>query len=263
MKTLKSIFLLSLIASTISFQSCKKEDPDAPELLPESTFVMSFDDFSIEEDGTRSKTDSSNWRYAATNVVVWNVVIFLNGIVPVAAFRESFNHQPTYDKKTEVWTWSYDFNAVVKHTARLEAKKVGSNIQWEMYISKQGGFSDFLWYSGLSATDRTSGSWTLYKDPNNATPYIGIDWHRNSDGTSDIKYTNIIPSGPENGGYIEYGLTKDTFDAYYDIYNKGKDNLTAIKWSRSTKEGQVSDENHFGDTDNHCWDAFLQNATCK
>ena len=57
---------------------------------------------------------------------------------------------------------------------------------------------------------------------------IGIEWHRDTEaGTADIKYTNIVPGGPENGGYIHFGVTGGyPHDAFYDIYNKGKENHT-------------------------------------
>ena len=117
----------------------------------------------------------------------------------------------------------------------------------------------------------TEGTWTLYRDtvtpyvPTNSIPYVGILWHRNtSDGTYDIKYTNIIPNGPENGGYITYGIINQTpYYAFYDIFNKGQVNLTEIKWNRTNKDGRVRDSLHFGDINWHCWDTTLANDTCE
>ena len=108
------------------------------------------------------------------------------------------------------------------------------------------------------------GSWTIFHEPNNPTPWIGIEWHRNpTDSTADIKYTNIDPNSDENGGYIFYGTTSDSiYNAFYEIYNKGKNNTTSIKWNIETHEGRVRDLKHFGDNEWHCWDSNLEDIDC-
>ena len=133
-----------------------------------------------------------------------------------------------------------------------------------MYISKEGGYTDFLWFSGVSNLPLTEGTWTLNHDPNDPTPYIGVEWHRDlSVGTADIKYTNIVPGGSENGGYISYGITTETpYDAFYDIYNKGQDNHTDIEWNTTTLEGHVKDLRVFLDNDWHCWNSDLEDIIC-
>ncbi|KPL16217.1 MAG: hypothetical protein AMJ92_13060, partial [candidate division Zixibacteria bacterium SM23_81] len=121
-----------------------------------------------------------------------------------------------------------------------------------------------LWYYGDADLFLTEGTWILNKDPEEPEPFVGIEWHRKvQDTTADIKYTNIVPDGPENGGYIFYGITNDTpYDAFYDIYNKGYDNLTNIEWNRATKDGQVKDPHHFEDEEWHCWDGDLEDIEC-
>ncbi|MEK6617052.1 MAG: hypothetical protein AABZ32_13275, partial [Bacteroidota bacterium] len=98
----------------------------------------------------------------------------------------------------------------------------------------------------------------------NVTPLLQIDWTKNATGTCDIRYTNVIPGGAENGGYINYGIVSDPkYDAFYDIYNKGQNNLTNIKWNRSSKAGRVKDQKKFGDALWHCWNTSLVNDTCQ
>ena len=67
--------------------------------------------------------------------------------------------------------------------------------------------------------------------------------------TGDIKYTNIIPGGAENGGYIYYGTQTGDMTRFYDIFNKGQDNLTEIEWNHTDYHGHVKDPNKFGDSD--------------
>jgi hypothetical protein len=78
-----------------------------------------------------------------------------------------------------------------------------------------------------------------------------------------VKYTNVVPDGPENGGYIDTQYTGGVpYDHIWDIYNKGQDNHTNIEWSQATGEGRVKDYNHFADDDWHCWDVTRTNITC-
>lgn len=75
---------------------------------------------------------------------------------------------------------------------------------------------------------------------------------------------NIKPGDAENGGYIKYGNDSvSELNAYYLIYNKGKDNLTDIYWSQKNKNGKVKDPLKFGDEVWHCWDSSLNDVECS
>jgi hypothetical protein len=262
-----SIFVLFTIVSLAVLQGCNDKDEPAPQLPPESTFIIDFSDFQDADTTTNRDTETyKNWWWAATNGVVWNTFIAVNMVVPVAAFREAFNHEAIYDPDTESWTWSYNFwVGTAAYLASLHASLMEDGVKWEMFISKDGSFSNFLWYSGVSSLEVTEGTWILYHNPQDPIELVEITWHRNPDnGTGDIKYLNIVPGGAENGGYIYYGLTTDTpYNAFYNIYNKGQDNLTGIQWNRTTKEGRVNDPDHFGDSLWHCWDQQLQDTDCQ
>ena len=261
------------------------ELPEAPQIPPLSTFLMDFDDFigqglvhvtpeytvvTLPDSGGFLKTTLSkdNWGWAAFHVGVWNVIITVGLAVPVAAFAESFNHEPQQPADGS-WRWSYEVTVSDdEYTAELRGEIDNFGTEWEMYISKYEDtvvvFEDFLWYFGEADLFLTEGTWTLNKDPEDPTPFVGIEWHRNlGDDPADIKYTNIVPDGPENGGYIFYGTTTDTtYDAFYHIYNKGYDNLTEIEWNRTTKDGQVKDPHHYGDQEWHCWDGDREDIEC-
>ena len=251
------------------------DDAAPPDIPPASTFVMDFSDFDGEEapklavdwadPATMQAGPGGNWTWAATNVGVWNLIVMVGLAVPVTAFLESFNHVPAQEADGS-WVWSYEVNVGgVMHTAELHALAVAGDIEWDMFISKEGFYTDFNWFSGVSNLIGTEGTWTLNKGPDDPGPLVGIDWHRNpANETGDIRYTNIVPDGPENGGYIFHGITIDPpFDAFYEIYNQGRDNLTEIEWNRTTKDGQIRDPWHFDDDDWHCWDAALQNLECS
>jgi hypothetical protein len=102
------------------------------------------------------------------------------------------------------------------------------------------------------------------RGPDYEGPFLQIDWHRYiSTQTGDIKYTNVIPGDAENGGYIFYGSTTDEeYDRFYNIYNKGQDNLAEIEWNFTNKNGRVKDEHFYLDADWHCWDSNFNDIDC-
>lgn len=260
-------FVLFALSFVIINQSCIKEpivpqtDTPAPTLPDASTFIMNFSDF---EDADTNKA-FTNWFHAATNVVFWNTVITVNTIVPVAAFYKSFQHSAEFQGNA---TWLWEYSVPVNndtYQAKLYGKILSADeVQWDMYISKNGGFSDFKWYSGIVKTDNTHAQWTLYKSAINPTEFIGIEYNKNlSNNLESIQFTNIIPGDAGNGGYIEYRTqSDDAYDQNYDIFRIEDDRHILINWSKTTKEGRVKDEVKFQDDEWHCWDEMLEDGKC-
>lgn len=267
MKNLKFAFALVLFVTFM--QSCEKEPiidtplTEAPSLPLEESFVMPFDGF---EDNDTTKS-FSNWVYAATNVVVWNIVLTINLAVPVASFHESFKHTPEY-QGDNTWLWSYGFNAEGQHyTANLYGKTINPDeVEWRMLISQAGGFTDVEWYSGVTAIDNSYATWTINFNPYNPSTFIGIEYQANDgDGASTIRYTNQIPNVQENGGYIEYREALDPsmqFNRSYDVYKIEINNLLDIDWNYINNEGRVKDPQKFQDNEWHCWDNRLMDVQC-
>jgi len=263
----------------ISTTGCAMNGPsttgdDPPEIPPASTFVMEFDEFTsggtakLVDDGpnpiSQQVITNGNWGWGALHVGVWNIIVTVGMTVPVAAFLESFNHVPE-QQSDGTWVWSYEVTVSgVLHTAELHASTVDGNIEWNMFISKEGFYDAFNWFSGVSNLPGTEGTWTLNNTPDNPTPLLSIEWHRDAvSETGDIRYTNIVPDGPENGGYIFFGVTENTRDAFYEIFNKGENNTINIEWSRTGKDGRIRDMAHFGDDQWRCWDTALQDTACQ
>ncbi|HBF87866.1 MAG TPA: hypothetical protein DDX39_04410 [Bacteroidales bacterium] len=272
LKKIAKIGIVLLALSVIIPTGCKDKDQLPPDLPPDGSFVMDFSDFASSNKSALNITDSTdttygNFAYSVINVGVWNAIITVGLAVPVAAFVESFNHEPELNDD-DWWVWSYSFDVwAATYTAELHGKVENNKVNWEMYISKTGfgAFTDFLWFKGESDVDNTSGEWTLYNKPTDASELLEITWEAASDGSAaNIKYMNIVPDGPENGGYIQYGKTTDVnYDAFYDIYNKGLENYTKITWNRNTKAGKVQDSNFFADEDWHCWDTAFIDVECE
>lgn len=268
MKSFKNIiFKSALILLALAFvtSSCKKEDEPAPEIPPQSSFVMDFSDFSNPDDtvGTRDIATYRNWGYSYANVVVWQTLLTVGLAVPVASFVESFNHEAVYHPDENNWTWSYNVTVnMVVYEAELTGYLVADSVDWSMRITAGSQYSDFLWYYGRSAQDGSGGYWILQENPLAPNALLQIDWHNNSDGTADIAYMNIRPGDNDNGAYIFYGKTLNNFDRFYHIYSVSANNLTEIEWSSVNKDGHVKDPAHFGHENWNCWDVTLADVVC-
>ncbi|MBN2520861.1 MAG: hypothetical protein JXB17_10180, partial [Bacteroidales bacterium] len=247
--------------------SCEvQEEETAPELPPESSFIMDLSDFTDQNKSfpIDDTTNQKNFQHAAGHVILWNLFITIGMAIPVISFLEAFKHEAVL-VETGHWKWSYNFRAGgVLHLAELHGI-VSDSVTWEMYITKENFFDNYLWYSGKGDFGVSGGYWIIRKGPDNDVPLLKIDWERKiADSTGNITYTNVEPGGAENGGYIKYGTTTDEpYNAFYDIYNKGEDHLVEIEWKRGPKEGRVKNEKWFKDTEWHCWDSTLYNINCN
>jgi len=268
MRTLRSralVHLLLVLAIVVLTVGGCNDVSEAPTIPPEETFVISFEDFQ-ETNGltTLAAGNQSNWNYAAGVVGVWSFIIRVGLLVPVAAFHASLHNIPLQQDDGS-WLWDYSVNVGGSiYTAELHAQFIAAGVHWAMNISKEGEYEDFLWYYGECDLPATEGFWILKKSPAEPTDLLQIDWSRNiSAGTHAVRYTNIVPEGPENGGYIDTQYTDGVpYNHIWDIYNKGQDSHTYIEWSSTTGEGRVKAFNHFGDDDWHCWDGNRLNVAC-
>ena len=261
--------MITIVSACNSDSDGKQNSGTAPEIPQASTMVMPFDEF---PENTTTSTNAANgisvqpltvqnFTHAATHVAVWNALITVGLAIPVAAFLESFHHFATV-RSDGTWVWAYSVNVLGSlHIVELHAKKVDQDITWELYVTRPGFYQDFNWISGVSAVDGSEGYWILRESPDSPNDLLRIDWtYDKQDDVGTIQYTNVKPNSPENGGYIAYGadVNIQPYDAYYDIYNKGQDNLVEIQWNRSTKAGRVRNQNFFNDAEWHYWDEQLQ-----
>jgi len=203
MKTIKnsifksaSLILGLTLLVTVLISSCSKDEENnagpAPDLPPETSFVMDFSDFANADTTSNYKSSLGyqNWWHAASHIFVWNTVINITFAVPVAAFYESFHHEGVWDADANAWVWSYNFMAVgVSHTAKLHASLVEGGVKWQMYISKDNAFNDVLWYWGISNVANSEGEWHLNTNPQNLEEVIAIEWDKDFEGKELIKMT--------------------------------------------------------------------------
>lgn len=273
MKKLSFALILALFA--VLAQSCQKDsmeeaDPfagrEAPALPAAESFVMPFSGFDEEKAAPKSLR---NWGHAVVNVVVWNTVITTYMAIPTLSFYAAFGQEPEYQGQG-VWLWAYEFPDEDGRTYRAQLYGellVNDEVKWDMYIEQADGFGRVHWYTGITANDDSYAHWTLNYLPENPTPFLQIDFQRdNGAGVESIRYTNIIPGDPGNGGYIEYREgpgANEEFDRAYDIFRADAGNLTEINWDSVNKDGRVRDPEKYEDTDWHCWGEDLRDRVCQ
>lgn len=275
-------FLLALLIGISFLTSCEKDpvapggDEVAPQLPPQESFIMPFTGFE-DADTTGFKTNKSpedksgptsyrNWFVAASSVAIWNTVVGLTTGVPVASFKEAFNHQATYAGEG-VFVWAYDFKVAGKtYIASLSGQFINNNqeIKWEMKVSQLGGFNEVTWYTGIVSEDLTKASWTLNHQPENPQPFISIDYELDKTTNAfTLRYTNIIPGNADKGAYIEYRTRPgETYNRAYDVFQVKENNFLEILWDVPSYEGRVKNPNFFKDEEWHCWNGDQMDTDC-
>jgi hypothetical protein len=240
---------------------------NAPKLPASESFTMMFNDFSSpDKNGINGRT-VNNFLHSAGNILVWNTLVTVHLYIPVAAFAEALKHKAEY-QGNGIWLWSYDVtdNQNKTYFVKLFGELLANDeVKWDLYVSQAGGFSNFHWFSGITARNNSYAHWTLNFDPATPKPVIKIDFAKTI-SLATIRYTNIIPETPQNGSYIEFreGVISGTeFDRAYDVFAADLNNLLQINWNSIYKNGRVKDFKKYNDNDWHCWDAQLQDIDCN
>ena len=274
--------LLTLLFAAAMIQACQPDTIDVvnEEIAPN---VPSGDIYTMPSDVlVDHHTDSTNagnswfvyknWTYAGLNLLVWHTVVSVHNAVPFAAFARALNETPTFIGNA-TFQWAYNYQAPANQGGKtygvvLTGKYInnGDDVEWIMTVSEVGGFSNFVWYTGITATDDTEANFTLYKDPANPQAYVNIEFdHDLNSNDASLRYTNVDPNSNDFGGYIEYREDSgQNFNRAFDVQagvnsNKG---LMEIEWVEPSGEGRVRHPHHFNDSQWHCWDVNKVDTDC-
>lgn len=278
MKRIISLLLITVILTTLT-TSCKKKKGDPPVLPPEESMTIDFSNFEAGKSADFSSlpkgVENSNWTFAAGVAGVFKSLIVTTLAVPVAAFKLSIDQTPTY-LEDKMWQWSFNVSVVsVTYKARLTGQIRAADVEWKMYVTKEGtgGFAEFLWFSGTSKLDGSSGQWILNHSATYQEPLLQIDWTKSGTSVGTVKYTYIRDKNdnrvtdPFKTSYIEYGKTTSaSLDAFYTIkyYSLVLQAFSNVKveWSTTGHNGRVQSPEYFGNANWYCWNSNLVNITC-
>jgi hypothetical protein len=273
MKKILSVTLIFVLIAGLFWGCGKKATP--PSLPPVETMSIDFSEFIGVKKSVKA-VENGNWTNAATVAGIWNLVIAANIALPVASFNLAISNTPVL-QDNKMWEWNYSVNAVgVVYKARLTGQIGSDSIRWKMYISREGvgAFAEFMWFKGSSAPDGKSGQWILNHSQAFPQPMLQIDWTLNGSNIGSIKYTYIREkkndgsADPFKTSFIEYGLTNNVLNAYYNvslnISGTPNDFKTVnIEWSTTAHNGHIKAPYYFIDSLWHCWDGNGNDITCN
>ena len=271
MKRTGAIFLGAIIALTAILSSCSDDSEDhgtPPELPPSSSMSVNLGNFPQNGGGRVDATDGSgNYAFAALNVGIWQTIIGASIIIPAAAFEAATDQSFQYSESEGKWISEYSVNAGGQAIdAELLAEVTGETVIWEMYLSVDGQFDRFLWFSGESRVDNSGGEWVLYASPQRPVEVLTIDWDRVEGDAVNSLFTLVDADNSKSSSYIEYGLTTEAgFSHFYDVSisdSEGDDYDMFIYFDEETKVGKVKSNAYFGDDNWRCWDDTFEDTDC-
>ena len=279
-----SVFFLIIIFGSFLISGCKKKD-NAPALPPANSMSIDFSNFSSGKKSayiypqTKGVTTNVNWFLASTTAGFWNLLLTVNLVVPVAAFKKAIETTPVY-VNNNTWEWKFSVAPIGStYNARLTGQVQTDSVKWKMYISKDvvdgvGAFAEFTWFTGTSALDGKSGQWILNYSQSFPEPMLQIDWSLTGNKVGSIKYTYIRALKDNRTtdlfrtSYIQYGLTTNTLDAFYNIHFNNSTTTSDFKdvyieWSTTTHYGHIKALHYYQDSNWHCWDGTGLDVTCN
>jgi hypothetical protein len=280
---MKKILSFSLVLALIVFLfgGCAKKD-NAPALPPANSMTIDFSNFSSAKKSgnidpqTKGITTNLNWFLAATTAGYWNILLTINLVVPVAAFKKAVENTPVY-MNNNTWEWKFSVAAIGStYNARLTGLVQKDSVKWEMFISKEGvgAFSEFTWFTGTSAIDGKGGQWILNHSQAFQEPMLKIDWAVTGNAIGSIKYTYIRALKDNRTtdwfktSYIEYELTSDSLNAFYNVHYNNSTTTSDFKdvyieWSTINHNGHIKAFHYYQDNNWHCWDGTGVDVTCN
>jgi hypothetical protein len=266
MKKLFSLTLTLILMAALN-TGCKKDKGNPPVLPPAESMTIDFSNFISQAKSARAfsdvkGTENSSWEFSALAAGTWNLILTATLAVPVTSFKLAIDQTPAYVSENN-WQWSYNATiANVSYKARLTAQIRTTDVEWKMYITKEGSYTDFIWFTGTSKLDGTQGQWILNESNASPVPMIQIDWQKTGSGIGTVKYT-YVKDGAFKNSYIEYGLTTNTLNAYYKIHywNGAKFSDLEIEWSTAGHNGRVKCVDYLNDDQWHYWDGNRVNTT--
>lgn len=282
---MKNFFLFFILLTALFFtQSCEEEplleeeniDMVAPEIPPAQMFSAPVDELTAKDVDTDSQTGGggggfaySNWLHSAVSLVAWNTVVYINMAIPTAAFASAFNVEPDYiGDLTFLWVYQYEGPAELGgHTYDIALTGQYINevqeVEWTMTVSQVNGFSDFVWYTGVTSTNNSEGYFILNRNPANPEPYLQMDYQEDIlTEEASLRFTIVIPNDNANGHYLEYRTEpNEEFNRAFDVQGPPND-FMEIRWNEPAGNGQVRHPRHFNDNQWHCWSTEQLNIDC-
>ena len=265
------VALAAGLASCASDSTSPDDPADPPPLPPLASMAVDFSLFSGGGAGLAGAANASSvggvagahFSQAALRVFVAEIVAVVVLAVPVATFGAALQAQPTFN--AGAWHWQTSANTPRgTWAAHLSGTVQGSDALWEMRITSPPSVSpaleDFLWFSGTSRRDGSSGDWRIFDGgAASGTEVLRLDWTNVSpqDHTLTINVTGA--GGPDQGDYVTYDVEGSTRTVIFHDASEG--NTVEIGWNATTGEGFIIAPGYNGGVKS-CWDSAQNDVAC-
>jgi len=237
-----------------------------PELPPLTSMAVDFSFFGAGGAGSAALGPDAtmvgpNFTTASLSVLVAQVVAVAVLAVPTATFAAALQAGATYDDG--VWHWRTEATTQGgTWSAHLSGTIQGADALWEMRVTSPSSatppLQDFLWYSGVSKLDGSSGVWRMY-DPASGAEALRIDWTHAS-AEAHALTINVTDSGAvEAGNYLMYEVDGDLRTIRY--FDASEGTTIEVGWNATTGEGYIIAPSYNGG-DKSCWDSAQNNVAC-
>ncbi len=259
-------FLLktSIIVFFLFVYSCKTKEKIPPNKPNKE--IINFD-FSFFESNSQ---DNSNFTFAASEILGWKNLLTDSLSLHKKMLEETQAYKFEF-QKDNIWLIDFIFNFKDNN---YDAKLIGivnqDSVMYKGFLSYIKGLdtiTDMLFVNGKVYGNKKE-EWKFNKPERideiiKPVHFITINTDKSSLNIPFVKFTDNQP-GENNLNYIlKKELINSSYKLFIDVFNKGSDNNTIIKWHQTNKIGRVKDLIHFGNENWYCWDENLTDVNCE
>lgn len=185
---------------------------------------------------------------------------------PIGAFAVAIHSVPQkQDDSSYLWTYIFvDKETGAEYSVFLYGTPGDESVAWRMEVSSNDSghpLDHFVWFTGESRRDETSGYWQFYTPVNetDGVEAVRVDWANSGKHESTLKLT-VNGDGLENeDDTLTFKEGKDTSSIEY--FDASADVTSNIIW-RANGSGSIHVPDYNGGV-MACWDQHQLNTTCE
>ena len=236
------------------------ETPTPPSLPAPSTMDLDFGMF-----GSTGGSDAVGTHFltAGITVAVAQALTTLHLAVPAVVFAAAANNTPSFEEDGR-WHWRYSASHQGQlWTSHLSGVVQGSNVVWDVRITAPQAnppLNEFVWFSGTSATDGTSGVWRFFdpQNPSSGVDVARIEWTHESEDVHEVIFRST--AGPNAADQLT--ASHDGDNRVVTFFDASENHTTEIGWNVATREGYIFSI-HYNNGQRSCWNGDLNNIACS
>ncbi len=236
-------------------------EPGTPPSLPAATSMTM--DFGLFGATGGSSAVGTHFITAGLTVAIGQALTALHLAVPAVVLGAAASNTPSFESDG-LWHWRYSASHQGQvWTSHLSGSVQGNNAVWDVRITAPQAnppLDEFVWFSGTSATDGSSGVWRFFDpaNPSSSTAVAQIDWTHGSNDVHQVSFT--ATSGPNTGDVLT--ASHDGDDRLITFFDVSANQTSEIGWNIATKSGYILAPNYNNGLKS-CWDGDLKNIVCS